>query len=115
MVIAKSIVILSKSSSGNPYSVRFYLEENRISAYCSCPAGENHKLCKHIIQIINSEDSILFDNNQYNLMKEICSHLQNTEIPNLVSNLRENEILLEKSQENVKKAKIALGKAVLKK
>jgi uncharacterized Zn finger protein len=115
MDIDNYIEILSKSSSGNPYTVRFYMEENGISAFCSCPAGENRKLCKHIIRIINSDDSILFDNNQKNLLGKINSHLQNTDIPRLVSSLRENEILLEKTQENVKKAKKALEKVILKK
>jgi hypothetical protein len=115
MVIENQIEILSKSSSGNPYTVRFYLEKNNVSAFCSCPAGQSRKLCKHIIKIINSEDSILFDTNQKNLMSAIISHLQNTDIPRLISNLRENEILLEKTQENVKKAKKALEKVILKK
>jgi hypothetical protein len=115
MVVEDYIEILSKSSSGNPYNVRFYLEANRVSAFCSCPAGENRKLCKHIIQIINGEDSILFDINQKNLMSEVVSHLRNTNIPHLISDLRENEILLEKAQENVKKAKKTLEKGILKK
>jgi uncharacterized Zn finger protein len=113
MVIENYIEILSKSSTGIPYTVKFYLKEKGISANCSCPAGENRRLCKHIIQIINAEDSILFDNNQKNLLEKINSHLQNTDIPRLISSLREKEILLEKTQENVKKAKKSLEKAIL--
>jgi hypothetical protein len=115
MIIENQIEILSKSSSGNPYTVKFYLEENSLSAFCSCPAGKNRQICKHIIQIINGEDSILFDNNQKSFMGKIVSHLQNTNIPDLISKLRENEILLEKVQEDVKKTKKALEKAILKK
>jgi hypothetical protein len=115
MVINNQIEIIAKSSSGNPYTVRFYLEENRISAYCSCPAGENHMLCKHIMQIINNEDTILFNSNQKHLMAEINSHLQYTDIPDIISNLRQNEILLETTQKDIKKAKKALEKVILKK
>lgn len=109
------IEILAKSSSGNPHTVRFYLEENEISAFCSCPAGDNRKLCKHVKRIIAGDDSILFDSNQKNIFLKISSHLERTSIPILLSELNESEILLEKAQKNVKKAKKALEKAVLRK
>ncbi len=109
------IEILAKSSSGNPYTVRFYLEENEISAFCSCPAGDNRKLCKHLKRIIAGDDSILFDSNQKNIFLKINSHLERTSIPILLSELNESEILLENAQKNVKKAKKALEKAVLRK
>ena len=109
------IEILVKSSSDNPYTVRFYLEENEISAFCSCPAGDNRKLCKHVKRIIAGDDSILFDSNQKNIFLKISSHLERTSIPILLSELNESEILLENAQKNVKKAKKALEKAVLRK
>lgn len=109
------IEILAKSSSGDPYTVRFYLEENEISAFCSCPAGENRKLCKHVKRIIVGDDSILFDNNQRKVLLEIGSHLERTSIPSLLSKLNESEIMLENVQKNIKKAKKALEKAILKK
>ena len=109
------IEILAKSSSGNPYTVRFYLEENEISAFCSCPAGDNRKLCKHVKRIIAGDDSILFESNQKNIFLKISSHLERTSIPILLSELNESEILLENAQKNVKKAKKALEKAVLRK
>jgi uncharacterized Zn finger protein len=115
MDIENYIEILSKSSSGNPYTVRFYIDENTISAFCSCPAGDHRKLCKHVIRMINGDDSILYDSSQKTILDEICSHLQGTTIPSLLSELSESEILLEKAQKNVKKVKKALEKVVLKK
>jgi len=109
------VEILAKSSSGNPYTVRFYLEENEISAYCSCPAGDNRKLCKHVIRIINGDDSILYDSNQKKVFMKIGSHLKRTTIPFLLSEFNETEIILENAQKNAKKAKKALEKVVLKK
>jgi hypothetical protein len=115
MNVSNFIEILAKSSSGDPYTVRFYLEENEISAFCSCPAGDNRKLCKHVKRIIAGDDSILFDNNQRKIFLEIGSHLQKTSIPSLLSKLNESEIALENAQKNLKKAKKALEKAILKK
>lgn len=115
MDIENYIEILSKSSSGNPYTVRFYIEENEISAFCSCPAGQNRKLCKHVMRIINGDDSILYDSNQKKVFIKIGYHLQKTTIPFLLSELNESEILLENAQKNAKKAKKAFEKVVLKK
>jgi uncharacterized Zn finger protein len=109
------IEILANSSSGNPYTVRFYLEENEISAFCSCPAGDNRKLCKHVKRIIAGDDSIIFDSNQKNIFLKIGLHLERTSVPNLLSELKESEILLENAKNNAKKAKKALEKAILKK
>lgn len=111
----KHVDILAKSSSGDSYTVRFYIEEDGISAFCSCPAGEHRKLCKHVIRMINGDDSILYDSSQKKILDEICSHLQKTTIPSLLSELSESEILLDKARKNVEKMKKALEKAVLKK
>lgn len=115
MNMSNYIEILAKSSLGNPYTVRFYLEENEISAFCSCPAGDNRKLCKHVKRIIAGDDSILFDSNQKNIFLKIGSHLERTTIPILLSKLSESEIVLENAQKNFKKAKKALEMAVIKK
>ena len=109
------IEILAKSSSGDPYTVRFYLEEDEISAFCSCPAGEHRKLCKHVIRIINGDDSILYDSNQKQIFMKIGSHLQSTVVPLLLSELNKSETMLENAKKNAKKAKKNLETVVLKK
>lgn len=107
------IEILAKSSSGNPYTVRFYLEEDGISAFCSCPAGDHRKLCKHVMRIINGDDSILYNDSQKQILSNISIHLQGTAIPVLLSELNKSEIVLENAQKNARKAKKTLEKVVL--
>jgi len=109
------VEIFAKSSSGDPYTVRFYLDENKISAFCSCPAGVYRILCKHVIRIISGDDSILYDMNQKKLMEQIGSHLQKTIIPSLLSELNESELLMKKVRQKAKKAKKNLEKAILQK
>lgn len=109
------ISILSKSSSGNPYTVKFYIEENTISAFCSCPAGEYRMLCKHVLKMINGDESILNDSTQKHLLSQIASHMNNTAIPTLLSELDKSEKLLSKAQRDAKKAKKNLEKAILQK
>lgn len=115
MTTEDCVEILAKGSSGNAYTVRFYLEENEIAAFCTCPAGDNRKLCKHIMQIINGDDSILCDNRQKEAFVTIGHHLRSTTVSFLLSELNESEISLKNAEKNAKRAKKALEKAVLRK
>jgi len=114
---AKSLIeILAKSSSSDvPYTVRCYLEENKISFFCSCPAGDNRKLCKHVRQIIAGDDAILYDGNQKDELEAVRNHLPGTAIPLLLSELKKSESLLEKAKKDVEKTKKNLESAILNK
>ena len=107
------IEIFVKSSSGDPYTVKFYFDENKISAFCSCPAGIYHMLCKHVMRLISDDDSILYDKSQKVFMKQISSYMQKTNIPSLLCELNESEMLLDKARQEVKKAKKNIEKAIL--
>jgi len=109
------IDVLVKSSSGDPYTVRFHIDKNNLSAFCSCPAGIYRKLCKHILHIISNDESILYDRTQTKLMEQIGTRLQKTTIPSLLSELNKSEEILKKAQQRIKKAKINLGKEILQK
>ena len=112
----KKLEILAKSSSSDtPYTVEWYLEGNKASAFCSCPAGDNRKLCKHVKQIIAGDGSILYDENQKNELEAIRNHLSKTAIPLLLSELEKSESLLEEAKRDVEKAKKNLGNAILNK
>ncbi|MBN2183307.1 MAG: hypothetical protein JW715_15460 [Sedimentisphaerales bacterium] len=115
MESGNNIEILVKSSSGDPYTVSFYIDKNDISAFCSCPAGVYRVLCKHIICLINNDDSILYDRNQKELIRQVCAHLQKTNIPSLLTKWKESEELLKRVQRNAKKSKKNLEKAILQK
>ena len=110
----KPIEILAKSSSSDtPYVVRCYLEENKVSVFCSCPAGEYQMLCKHVRKIIAGDDSILYDTNQKNELEKIRNHFQKTEVPSLLLEIKKYEDLLEESKRNLKKAKKNLENVIL--
>jgi hypothetical protein len=112
----RPIEILAKSSSSDiPYTVRCYLEENKISFFCSCPAGDNRKLCKHVRQIIAGDDSILYDIKQENILEAIRNHLTETAIPLLLLEIKKSEDLLEEAKRNVEKAKKNLENVILNK
>jgi hypothetical protein len=114
---AKELIeILAKSSSSStPYAVRCYLEENKISVFCSCRAGDNRILCKHVRQIIAGDDSILYDRNQKNELEKISKHLQKTQIPLFLLEIKKSEDLLEEAKRNVEKSKKNLENVILNK
>lgn len=115
MTTENRIEISVRGSSGNSYTVRFSLEENRITAFCSCPAGDNQQLCKHVIRIMNGDDSILYDSSQKQDFVAISSHLKRTTVPSLLSKLSESEVALHNAANDAKRAKKALERAVLRK
>ena len=115
MESGNDIEILVKSTSGDPYTVSFHIDKNDISASCSCPAGIYRMLCKHIIHLISDDDTILYDRNQKKLMRQIYTHLQKTNIPLLFSKWKESEELLKRVQQNAKKSKRNLEKAIIQK
>jgi hypothetical protein len=110
MGVEKNIEILAKSSSSDtPYTVKCYFEENKISIFCSCPAGDNRKLCKHVKQVLGGDASILYDKNQKNDLEEIGNRLQKTQIPLLLFEINKFENILEEAKRNMEKAKKSLG------
>ena len=109
----QQITLLVKSSSGDFYNVRIYLEENKALAYCSCKAGENQMLCKHVKQIIDGNESILYDINQKKELEIIKNHLSETAIPLLLSEINKAEDILEEAKRNAQKAKKNLEKVLL--
>jgi len=114
MSTQKYIEILAKSSSSDtPYTARCYLEENKISIFCSCPAGDNRMLCKHVRKIIAGDASILYDRNQKNELEKISNHLQETQIPFLLLEINKSEDILEEAKRSLKKAKKNLEDLIL--
>jgi len=50
----EEIIFFVQGSSPEPYKVVFIRRSNiNISAYCSCPAGENGLYCKHRLEILD--------------------------------------------------------------
>ena len=110
----KKLEILAKSSSSEtPYTVECYLEENKISISCSCPAGDNRLLCKHVKKIVAGDESILYDKNQKSELQMIVDNLKGTEISVLVSELNRQESIMEEAKRNAEKLKKKLKPLVL--
>ncbi|MGD0572116.1 MAG: SWIM zinc finger family protein [Sedimentisphaerales bacterium] len=113
MGIKKLEVLAKSNSSETPYTVECYLEENKISVFCSCPAGDNRLLCKHVKKIVAGDESILYDKNQKSELQMIVDNLKGTEISVLVSELDRQESIMEEAKRNAEKLKKKLKPLVL--
>src|SRR6266567_3653750 len=45
-------VFFVQGSAKEPYKVTFQKNGNNLSAYCTCPAGDNGQYCKHRFNIL---------------------------------------------------------------
>jgi hypothetical protein len=49
----EDICFLVQGSAEKPYKVTFKKNGSNLSAYCTCPAGENGQYCKHRFRILD--------------------------------------------------------------
>lgn len=59
----EKLYFLVQGSAEEPYKVTFQKDVNNLSAYCTCPAGDNGQYCKHRFNILGGIiDGIVSDN-----------------------------------------------------
>ena len=57
------INFMVKGSAEDPYEVTFLKSDDSLLVFCTCPAGENRRHCKHRVAIMNgSGENIVSDN-----------------------------------------------------
>jgi uncharacterized Zn finger protein len=57
-------MFLVQGSAVEPYKVTFKKDGSNLSAYCSCPAGENGMYCKHRFRILSGEAEGIVSGNE---------------------------------------------------
>jgi hypothetical protein len=77
------IHLLANSSSSDPYSVAFEVTPQGITAVCTCQAGMNRQLCKHLRAFISGDARMLFDPSQAPALQEVTRWCQAAGIPAL--------------------------------
>ena len=59
----KELIFFVQGSAKEPYKVTFQKNGENLSAYCTCPAGDNGQYCKHRFNILGRiTDGIVSDN-----------------------------------------------------
>lgn len=102
---------LVKGSSPEPYNVTFIRRGTNISAYCSCPAGENGQSCKHRLGLLAGSDANVVNPNPA-LIAQVSSWLPGSDIENAWVEVKRLEHEAERIRTQLSKAKKDLSKAM---
>lgn len=98
-----------QGSAPEPYEVHFIKRsENNISAYCTCPAGDNGQYCKHRFNILAGLTDNIVSGNE-NQVKIIKSWLPGSDLESAMQKVEqlEKEFLKAKKALSAAKKKVA--------
>lgn len=108
----EEIVFYVQGSSPEPYKVVFKRRSNiNISAYCSCPAGENGLYCKHRLEILDGKKNSVVSPNADDVTI-IQSWLSGTDVEKTLLKIRNLEKEAARIKEALSTAKKDLAKAM---
>lgn len=102
-----------QGSAPDPYQVTFV---NRgagdLSAYCTCPAGENGQYCKHRFAILNGDTRAIVSGNEDDV-PEVASWLRGSDIEAALRDLADAEREFARAKKRVSQMKKALAQSML--
>lgn len=103
---------LVKSSSGiGQYTIKVFETSDGISLTCSCPAGENGKMCKHRIAIVEGDDRKVIQSTH--AISDMVGILEGTTLAETVRQMRAQEAAISEGQVRLKQIKTRVGKLML--
>ena len=105
-----NISLRAKSSSGDPYTVKFVVENDALSVSCNCQAGQFGQLCKHKTELIAGDKTRLFDDSDASKLEELATLLSRSpEIAQIATEIAESEKIIRREQAKLKKVKKDFG------
>jgi hypothetical protein len=101
-----------QGSAEQPYEVHFINHgDGNLSAYCTCPAGENGQYCKHRFSIIDGKTKgIVSDNAEH--VAVVVSWIPGSDIEAALRVVREAESEAAAAKKRVSQAKKDLARAM---
>jgi len=108
----KEIAFQVQGSAAEPYGVVFVRRSpTNLSAYCSCPAGENGLYCKHRFAILDGITKHIVSHNAEEV-KIVRSWLQGTDVEKALRHVRNLEKKATEIKKELSSAKKELAKAM---
>jgi len=101
---------LVQGSAELPYRVSFQKNDNNLSAYCTCPAGENGQYCKHRFNILGGITEGIVSGNEQDV-KVVESWLPGTDVEAAWNIVMDAEELFERAKRELSAAKKKLAGA----
>lgn len=101
-----------QGSAAEPYTVTFEKRsESNLSAYCTCPAGENGQYCKHRFSILEGcEKAIVSDNIED--VQIVVEWLVGTDVETGIQEMRALEVKAARIKKELSKVKKDVARAM---
>ena len=106
----EEIGFIVQGSAEEPYRVTFRKKGNNLSAYCTCPAGDNGQYCKHRINILCGITQGIVSDNETNV-QVVMSWLPGTDLEAALLSVLDAEKQCEKAKIELSAAKKRLTRA----
>jgi hypothetical protein len=106
----EEIGFIVQGSAEEPYRVTFRKKGNNLSAYCTCPAGDNGQYCKHRINILCGITQGIVSGNEVNV-QVVMSWLPGTDLEAALLSFLDAEKQCEKAKIELSAAKKRLTRA----
>jgi len=101
-----------QGSAADPYGVMFVKRsDTNLSAYCSCPAGENGQYCKHRFNILAGITKGIVSDNLADV-KIVQSWLPGTDVDKAIQKMQELEAEVDRIKKELSDAKKVVAKAM---
>jgi uncharacterized Zn finger protein len=104
------LIFLVQGSAKEPYKVTFQKRDNNLSAYCTCPAGDNGQYCKHRFSILGGISDGIVSGNEPDV-EVVTSWLTGTDVEAALNDLMNSEEQFEIAKTNLASAKKRLARA----
>ena len=106
----ETITFMVQGSAAEPYKVTFNKNNSNLSAYCTCPAGENGMYCKHRTRILSGETKGIVSGNE-GAVASVVTWLPGTDVEKAIREVELMEQRLEEAKKAVTLAKKRLAAA----
>lgn len=103
-------IFLVQGSAVEPYKVTFRKIGENLSAYCTCPAGDNGQYCKHRFSILGGFTDGIVSGNESDVTV-VTSWLSGTDVEVAMENVMDAEEKFEEAKRKLAVAKKQLAKA----
>jgi len=104
----ETCVFLIKGSASEPYKVTFEKDGSNLSAYCTCPAGQNGQYCKHRFAILAGNLDAVVSENVVDV-KRVAGWLLGTDVESALQDVALAEEELTRAKKKLSAAKRSLA------
>jgi len=104
----KELIFLVQGSSKEPYKVTFRKNDTNLSAYCTCPAGDNGQYCKHRFKIIGGLFEGIVSGNEADV-PVVASWVSGTDVEVALNKVKDAEEKFESAKLSLSQAKKRLA------